>query len=349
VARLLRATLLALIALTQLDQTVGAAPAAAAGPGQAEELIRRGNELRQRGSDTRALPFFQQAYELSPTPRTAAQLGLVEMALGYQLDSERHLAEALASPHDLWIRKNRTVLEESISRVRQAIGEIMISGPAGAEVLVNGKAAGRLPLADPVRLGEGPNTVEVRALGFVPGRRSITVMGGKRERLVFDLQPEPVSSSATLHSDGPGAPGKGVPGLADKPDSGRSRRLLRPAAWIAAAGAVAFVGFGIVETARWWSRKEEFEQHTGARFDNPSIVGINCGAKDPSRGGQGCAVLYDRMQTAQTLAVLGYGVGAGLAIGSVFLFAASSTPQPDYRIACAPTWPQVGTTCRFAF
>ena len=68
---------LALIALPPLAPVAWAAPAA--GPGQVEELIRRGNELRNSGQDTRALPFFQRAYEQSPTPRTAAQLGLVEV------------------------------------------------------------------------------------------------------------------------------------------------------------------------------------------------------------------------------------------------------------------------------
>jgi len=71
--------------------------ARADGAPQVEELIRQGIELRQAGQDVRAFPLFQKAYESDRTPRTAGQLGLCELALGYWVESEKHLGEALAS------------------------------------------------------------------------------------------------------------------------------------------------------------------------------------------------------------------------------------------------------------
>ena len=127
-------------------------------PAKVEDLIRRGIELRRSDHDNRALPLFQEAYERAPSPRTAAQLGLVEMALGYKLEAERHLAEAVGSRRDLWVNKNRAVLEGSLTTVRAAIGEVGIQGPTGADVTVSGKTVGRLPLSAPLRLGEGPAT-----------------------------------------------------------------------------------------------------------------------------------------------------------------------------------------------
>src|SRR5947208_347598 len=62
------------------------ATAIAADAGDAEALIREGVALRRAGSDVRALPLFQKAHEIAHTPRTAAQLGLVEFALGYSMD-----------------------------------------------------------------------------------------------------------------------------------------------------------------------------------------------------------------------------------------------------------------------
>src|SRR5512138_3799471 len=47
-----------------------------------EALIRQGIELRRRGDDARAHGYFKRAYELSKTPRAAAQLGLVDQAVG---------------------------------------------------------------------------------------------------------------------------------------------------------------------------------------------------------------------------------------------------------------------------
>src|SRR5688500_10991836 len=63
----------------------------AAVPTRVEELIRQGVALRRSGQDQAALPLFQKAHEIGHTPRTAAQLGLVEMALGYVLEAERDL------------------------------------------------------------------------------------------------------------------------------------------------------------------------------------------------------------------------------------------------------------------
>jgi len=69
----------------------------------AEILIRKGVELRRRGRDSDASALFRQAYELSHTPRAAAQLGLCEQALGQWLEAEGHLSEALLAESDPWI------------------------------------------------------------------------------------------------------------------------------------------------------------------------------------------------------------------------------------------------------
>ena len=48
--------------------------------------------------------------------------------------------------------------------------------------------------------GVGPARY-VQAAGFLPARRSITVMGGKREQLSFELKPEVTAPAATAPSD----------------------------------------------------------------------------------------------------------------------------------------------------
>jgi hypothetical protein len=165
-------------------------------PGDVEDLIRQGVELRKDGKDARALPFFQRAYALAPTPRTAAQLGLVEMVLGYRLEAERHLLEALGSMHDIWVNQNRQNLDSSLARVRSAIGELAITGtPAGAAVLVNGHRVGELPLARPLRLGEGPVRITVSAAGFVDATTSTSVAGSQTRDLHIDLVPDPARAA----------------------------------------------------------------------------------------------------------------------------------------------------------
>src|SRR5262249_49377570 len=131
----------------------GARPARAGDSAEAEALIRQGVELRSQKKDERALPLFEKAYQISRSPRAAGQLGLVEMALGYFVDAERYLGEAVSSPDHPWVAKNLPTLKAQLAAAKGQIGELFIVGePAGAEVLVNGKSVGKLPLAAPIRL-----------------------------------------------------------------------------------------------------------------------------------------------------------------------------------------------------
>ena len=171
-----------------------ARPAWAGDSAEAEALIRQGVELRAQKKDERALPLFEKAYQVSRSPRTAGQLGLVEMALGYFVDAEKYLGEAVASPDHPWVAKNLATLKAQLATAKSQIGELYIIGePAGAEVVVNGKSVGRLPLSGPVRLDKGRVDVQVRAAGYVPTSDSVTMVGGKREDRSYRLQREAVA------------------------------------------------------------------------------------------------------------------------------------------------------------
>src|SRR5262245_47316503 len=183
-------------ALLTIGINVGlpARPARAGDSAEAEALIRQGVELRAQKKDERALPLFEKAYQLSRTPRTAGQLGLVEMALGYFVDAEKYLSEAVAAPDHPWVAKNLATLKAQLATAKSQIGELYIVGdPNGAEVLVNGKAVGRLPLSTPIRLDKGRAEVQVRAPGYVATTDTLTMVGGKREDRSYRLQREAVA------------------------------------------------------------------------------------------------------------------------------------------------------------
>src|SRR3954464_15892124 len=86
-----------------------------------EALIAKGNELRRAGTPGPALPYFQKAYELARTPRRAGQLGLAELAAGYPVDAEEHLASALQTPDDPSIAKFRKMLTDALTIARSQI------------------------------------------------------------------------------------------------------------------------------------------------------------------------------------------------------------------------------------
>src|SRR5262245_63205618 len=181
-------------ALLTIGLGVTARPARAGDSAEAESLIRQGVELRAQKKDERALPLFEKAYQVSRSPRTAGQLGLVEMALGYFVDADKYLSEALASPDHPWVAKNLATLKAQLATAKSQIGELYIVGdPNGAEVLVNGKAVGRLPLSTPIRLDKGRAEVQVRAPGYVATTDTLTMVGGKREDRSYRLQREAVA------------------------------------------------------------------------------------------------------------------------------------------------------------
>ncbi|MCG5053907.1 MAG: PEGA domain-containing protein [Myxococcales bacterium] len=177
----------------------------------AESLIKEGLRLRRAGRDIDALEKFQRAYELDPTPRAAAQVGLCLQAIGRWVDADFKLSEALTSAEDPWVKKNAAIIKESIEAVKSHVGRIEVLGsPQGAEVVVAGKTVGRLPLATPVPVDEGLVDVEVRAEGHDTLVRSLEVKGGQYQKAVFRLEPKvaapPPLTSGDMSAEGGEAP-----------------------------------------------------------------------------------------------------------------------------------------------
>lgn len=281
------------------------APARAADSGKAEELIQQANEQRRQGHDQKALPLLQQAYEIARTPRTLAQLGLAELALGYWLEADEHLEQALDPvAHHPWVDKNRGVLEQSLKSARAHLGALVVEGkPDGAEILVNGKRAGTLPLAGPLKAGEGRVEVEVRAPGRLPLRQVVTLAGGGRARVSVDLAAETVAPPPTFGAVAPpplppSAGGAALP-------TGELPRWRRVLPWSLAGGAALALAFGIWQHAAWRGAQSDFETIRA------------CGADAPMRGSDArCAGLYDDLSSDRTRAVIGYGLAGALGVGA---------------------------------
>jgi PEGA domain len=316
----------------------------------AEAAIREGVKLRQAGQDVHAMPLFQKAYQLERTPRSAGQLGLCELALGYWVDAEKHLDEALAAASHPWVSNNRAALKTAVKQAHANVGEVRVTGePADAEILVDGKNVGRLPLPSPLRLGKGPHDVAARATGFEEQVRSLAVMGGDTQVVAFKLPavaalpaPPPVASVApVVPVVAPSAP-------EPEASSTRSRRTL---AWVGAGAAAVALVVGVVETTRWIGKLHDFDNHEGPLASGG--VGTNCGSGDAHYGGAGCSALHDDLSSARTWTIVGYGVGAALGVGSAVLFATSTSngPQADVKTAwtCAPDVLGKTVSCRWSF
>ena len=183
--------------------------AVAAPPDPAEQLIEQGVKLRTEGKYAEALELFTKAHAASPSARTLAQIGLAEGSLRRWVDAEAHISAALAEHNTPWIenRRNREALEQALSSVRGHIGTVLVVGPRGAEVSVEGKVVGRLPLAAPLRVAEGTTHVRGTALGHKPVDVEAAVAGGAETTVMLELGPDvPPPFSAPIIDDEPPPP-----------------------------------------------------------------------------------------------------------------------------------------------
>jgi hypothetical protein len=334
-----------------------AAPARA-DAAEVEALIAKGNELRRAGTPGPALPYFQKAYELARTPRTAGQLGLAELAAGYPVDAAEHLAAALQTPDDQSIVKYRKMLTDALTTARSQIGQLSVEGsPPGAEVVVDGRGIGVLPLSTPVKIAAREVEVVIRASGYAPHRRLVPIAGGQRQTLTINLEkleptPEttrvvtPAASPPSTPVAAPATPASIVVDQRARGDDGSRtpNSALRTAAWIAGGGAVAVVGAGLVLNLASRSNSADFDS---------SCVNMNGIHMVPGRSltQSQCEDLYDAWQSDRRWSVVGYVTGAALAVTSGVLFWVSRPTSPsaalDARVACTLT--PSGVACEGLF
>ncbi len=338
------------IVATVLFASVSARPIRA-DPAEVERLIDEGNQLRRQGQSGRALPLFQKAYTLAHTPRTEAQLGLVEMDAGYYVEAEKHLASALDFPQYPFIAANRDGLEKALARARSQIGEIEITGePAGAAVAINGEEVGKLPLGSPVRIAMGRVDVAVTASGHSPWSRSVALRGAERVKLTVKLEvvgtaasgvPGMAPSAAmTTAGSAVGAPAAASVEPASMPG-------MRVAAWALAGGAVLALGGGLVLQLGARSARDDFSASC-YREGNQTLVKTNI---IPMPTLDTCNGFADRWETDRAWSIVGYATGGALAITSAILFWQtwpSRTGGPVHaRLGCAPALS--GMFCRGEF
>ncbi len=313
---------------------------------RAEALIRDGVRLRAQDQTARALPLFEEAYQLSRSPRTAGQLGLCELELGHFVKAESHLAEALASPRHPWIAKNSAILKRQLEAARAGVGELVVTvSPPGADVALDGSPIDRSMIGAPIRLDKGPVEIEVRASGFEPARETVTIEGGQRESRAFRLVATPAVSSPRQAglSPGPasGAADVGAPRARATDSRTGSAGAARLAAWITGGAAIGALALGTAEAFNAASKRDDFNNHTAAAG---GVTFQDCGTASLSAA---CQPLKDSYDRALTWSVVGFAAAGALAATSAVLFVLSSPGhQGGTEVAgSGPVWacvPQPG-------
>jgi tetratricopeptide (TPR) repeat protein len=151
-------------------------------------LAREGKQAFARQQYAEALERWKAAYALWPRPAL-----LFNLALAYdKLDDPEQsltflrefLAESQRGPVDRALLREAERMERKLAPL---LAELVLSGPAGVEVTVNGRRAGKLPLTVVVR--PGIVTLELKTEGREPLRQTLEVQGGKVTRHAVVLPP----------------------------------------------------------------------------------------------------------------------------------------------------------------
>lgn len=269
----------------------------------AETLISRGLELREKGKDEEALGLFRQAQHMAPSPRARAQVALAEQALGMWVAAEADLTAAMTSESDPWISKNRAPLDGALAVIRKHIASLEVRGAEKADVFIDGQKIGAG--AGPYRVEAGRRTLEVRAKGYQPTSRAVELPAGgtARESVVLVLAPL--------------GPVKPEPAPKRPEDPGRGQRIL---GWV-------FVGVGgaLLATggASLLVRKSYVEDYNASNCPGTGV------AQTPT-----CQDQLDATKRWQTVSIISLIAGGASAIGGGVII--GTAPKATTSIACGP-------------
>ena len=268
----------------------------------ADEFVARGIAMRAQGKDAEALKLFEEAAEIDPgSVRVQIHLATVHQALGNWLLADDYLTVALEHQNHPYINRHRQSLDEARRVIDANIGRFAVDGrPAGAEVRLNGRLVGTLPLAKPVRATVGSYTLDVRLEGHYPSQRPISITGGALVRETVQLERLP--DEPGLVAGGSPHPGRAAAALDPTLDGTGSRRWLTWAL-VGASGVAAGTTLGALI----------FREVYAGRWNDDT----RCLELDRTRA-EVCGDERDKVNTAEDVAVVS-GVLTGMFAAGAFL------------------------------
>jgi hypothetical protein len=220
---------------------------------EVERLVASAISLRAEGKDREALAVLHRAAQMDPhSLRVKVHLANVYQALGEWLLADDFLRQALAAPQHPYIQRHRQALAEARSVIDDHLGKLEVVGePTGAEVRLNGRHIGTLPLSEPVPVTVGSYTLEVRMAGHYTVSRPLSISA--RDHVRESIRLEPRTPDEGLRLSPAAGTGATAPGLSAEPPD--RRWLTWTLAGLGAAAAATTVGAFIYreEHAERWN------------------------------------------------------------------------------------------------
>lgn len=292
-----------LVAAVAIALAPATAAADAAEEAEAREAMQRGIALFGKGDAEGAIREYERAMQLVPTANVPyrysaeakASLGRLREAIA---DLEAYLAKNPQVSDAAAVRARIAELEARATR-----GELALSATVdGATARVDDAPAVALPVD--LALAAGEHVVVVEKGGYFTVRQSVTIVSGKRDRLVVAISPRPAPPPPAPRAAAPASPWPTV-GLAG----------------VAVGGAALAVG-GILDVTA-----------LGDRFD---AVDRAANSGDPR-----LTEIQDDARTLRTVVQITYGAGLAVVIAGAALYLATrgargGAPSPASTWSRAP-------------
>jgi hypothetical protein len=315
----------------------GAAPSTTEDP---EALIRIGNGLRRKGDDKRAEGYLKRAYELAHTPRSEADLGLCELALGRFRRAEEHLSEALAAD-DSWVQDNKAALISSRDKARAKLLAVEIVGaPRDATVVLPDSTVTKLPADGVLYVDPGDVKLSVQAGGHKPAAVEIRGVAGEKRKAEVAMPsteqappvaaapapaaaptPAPAPETRPTAAPSPETPPSGAPSAPPAPSvDTSSERAQRIAGIVVGAVGVAAAATGVVLLVK--GNSEVDTTNAASRTTPPGVY-------DPANGN------YETLQHAGVGLVIG-GAAAVAVGGTLFVLGLPHQEAPTVSFNVGP-------------
>jgi hypothetical protein len=168
-----------------------ALPAAPAKPkDRADDLFDQGTAAVDAGHMAEAESKFQEAWTLKQTHDIAGNLGIVQRHLGKYREAVERLTWALDHWPPTESSAARKALEQELRLARAEVGALRVRvNVDGADVTVNGHAAGPSPIDGEVLVDPGTARVTARREGYVTAVQAVTVQKGEAREVSVTLAP----------------------------------------------------------------------------------------------------------------------------------------------------------------
>jgi hypothetical protein len=157
---------------------------------QAKAKFKEGMELIAKENYLGALQAFEASYKILPKTALLYNIGMCQKALFRYVDSIATFELYLEKTGDKVKPEMKAAVDQALAEMGRLVGRLrLVDAPNEAEVLVDGKPAGKTPFTEPLILDPGQHTIQISLDGHRTLRTDVTVASGAEAPLRAALTP----------------------------------------------------------------------------------------------------------------------------------------------------------------